>query len=192
VTLFIVDVVGFTTASMYAKPTDIMVTLGSLFRNLDQLHAVTGAVKIETVGDQYVSVLGAAGPGGALGKGAPPTAAAQAVAAATLALDVIDAARTHWWPSGAPVEVRVGMHAGPATTGVVGGALPRWGVFGRTVVIASRMESSGAAGRVHVSAYCAALLSSGPRAADFLLAPRVVDVKGVGTMETAWVARARA
>ena len=59
------------------------------------------------------------------------------------------------------MRVRVGLHCGPATSGVLGDHLPHWAVFGRTVVLASRMESSGEAGRVQASAAFAATLRGG-------------------------------
>jgi class 3 adenylate cyclase len=189
VTILMVDVVGFTAASLDTASIDIMRTMGALFRNFDQLHAAAGVTKVETVGDQYVSVVGALGLGA--NPAAPvPDARAQARAMAGLALDIVAAARDHAWPDGKSIEVRVGLHAGPATTGVIGGALPRWSVFGRSVILASRMESLGAPGRVHASGdFVAALRRAG--AGGFALTERSVDVKGVGpAQQTFWVERA--
>ena len=186
-TLLFTDMVSFTPASLAAAPLEVMQTLGKLFRHFDRLHAAAGATKVETVGDQYVSVCGATGPGVAVGSEVP-TASAQAVTMATLALQLLQATSEHSWANGKPLEVRVGLHCGPLTTGVVGGALPRWGIFGRNVIVASRMESSGAAARVHCSAeFAAALLFAGPAADAFVLHPRTVDVKGLGELRTYWL-----
>ena len=113
---------------------------------------------------------------------------------AALALALVAAAREHSWPAGGgPIDVRVGLHAGPATSGVLGDALPKWSLFGSTVVLASRMESSGARGRVHASAAFADVLRTSRRASEFTLTPRLprVEVKGVdGALDTCWVTTA--
>ena len=50
-------------------------------------------------------------------------------------------------------SLRVGIHTGPVVAGVVGTRKFAFDVWGDTVNIASRMESSGQIGRVNISAY---------------------------------------
>jgi class 3 adenylate cyclase len=49
------------------------------------------------------------------------------------------------------LEMRVGLHSEPTTGGVLRGDKGRFQRFGDTVNTASRMESNGVRGRIHVS-----------------------------------------
>jgi class 3 adenylate cyclase len=80
----------------------------------------------------------------------------------------------------AALDLRIGIHTGPAVAGVIGQRKFSFDVWGNTVNIASRMETLGEPGRVHVSAAVAQAL-----AGRFRLGPRgPIEVKGAGTMQT--------
>jgi hypothetical protein len=115
VTVLFADIVGFTPASVDIAPNIVMGTVGSLFRHFDQLHTAAGAVKVETSGDAYMSVIGARSMSPSSTD--VPDAATQASKMATLALALIEATREHRWPNGAQIQIRVGIHCGPATSG---------------------------------------------------------------------------
>lgn len=81
---------------------------------------------------------------------------------------------------GGGVSIRVGAHSGPAMSGIVGTKMPRWALFGDTMNLAARLESTGLPGRVQVSAPTRALAdAAGP--APFAWRRRgEVEMKGKG------------
>ncbi|MBC7749512.1 MAG: adenylate cyclase, partial [Methylotenera sp.] len=50
-----------------------------------------------------------------------------------------------------PFEIRIGVHTGPVVAGIVGVKKFAYDIWGDTVNIASRMESSGETGKVNIS-----------------------------------------
>ncbi len=176
VTVLFSDIEGFTKISSSVPPAAVMGMLDSLYEAFDAAAARHNVYKVETIGDAYMVV-----------SGAPTDTADHASNVLNFALDMASAAASIRSPTdGKPLRVRVGVHSGACMSGVVGKVRPRYCLFGDTVNVASRMESTGVAGKIQVSnsARDAAIGGSGD-ACGFVFESRGKQtVKGKGEMET--------
>ena len=80
------------------------------------------------------------------------------------------------------ISVRVGVHTGEVVAGIVGNRKPVYDVFGESVCMASRMESTGLDSEVQISEATYNLLS--PRLKEHFVPRKNVLVKGIGIMDT--------
>lgn len=89
------------------------------------------------------------------------------------------------------LKLRVGIHSGSVTAGVLRGDRARFQLFGDTVNVASRMESLSLPGKIQVSAQTARLLVAAMKG-DWLT-ERIggIEAKGKGTLESYWVTRSQ-
>ncbi|MCO6465930.1 MAG: tetratricopeptide repeat protein, partial [Bradyrhizobiaceae bacterium] len=149
--VFFSDIVGFTSHSSEMDAPDVVRLLETLFRSFDELCAKHGITKVKTIGDAYLCFKG--DEGGSVNAGA--------VAAFATELQSMP----HHWPNGEPLQLRVGLHIGTATAGVIGTERLQYDVWGDTVNVASRMESTSEPGRIHVSEAFANALSNAPASA---------------------------
>jgi class 3 adenylate cyclase len=114
--------------------------LDRLFARFDELVAARGLEKIKTIGDAYM----AAG-------GLPEPLDDHAARMVDLGLAMLDVAAQES-DGGAELRLRIGVHSGPVIGGVIGHRKFAFDIWGETVNVASRLESQGIPGRVHVSA----------------------------------------
>jgi class 3 adenylate cyclase len=168
VTVLFADIVGFTPFSAKMSPRELVHLLNEVFSAFDALAGRHGLEKIKTIGDAYMVVGGLP---------SPRHDHAAAVAAMALDMQATVAAR------GEGLALRIGLHTGPVVAGVIGTAKYSYDLWGDTVNTASRMESHGAPGRIHVSDELRAALGEG-----WQLENRgVVEIKGKGPMKTHWL-----
>jgi class 3 adenylate cyclase len=172
VSILFSDIKGFTSISSTVEPKEVMAMLNLLFSKFDALCEKHDVYKVETIGDAYMVV-----------SGLPEKKEMHADALADFALDMIEAAHTVRSPrDGQPLQIRVGLHSGSVTPGVVGKMRPRYCLFGDTVITASRMESTGIPDNIQLSqAFKNSLLA--PDAYD-ILQRGLIEVKGKGMMVT--------
>jgi class 3 adenylate cyclase len=168
VTVLFADIVGFTPLSQTMTPHELVRLLNEVFTAFDELARRHGLEKIKTIGDAYM-VVG----------GVPRARADHAAAVAAMALDMRDAiSRFH--PG---LNLRIGLHTGPAVAGVIGTAKYSYDLWGDTVNTAARMESHGEPGRIQLTAECLAALGD-----RFTVEERgTITVKGKGELRTFWL-----
>lgn len=133
VTVLFADISGFTNLSRGMQPATLVEMLNDLFSRFDRLAEKHKVEKIKTIGDGYMAVAG-------LSETRTPQQAASAVAA--MALEMRDAFETFRQERGLDTGMRVGMHSGPVVAGVIGQRKFSFDLWGDTVNIASRIESS--------------------------------------------------
>lgn len=83
--------------------------------------------------------------------------------------------------------MRLGIHSGSVTAGVLKGDRARFQLFGDTVNTAARMEGTGMRGRIQVSEATAELLRKAGKEAWLTLRNNTVQAKGLGAMQTYWL-----
>jgi adenylate cyclase len=171
------DLVGFTVAARDLPPDRVVDFLDRLVCNFDGLTDALGVDKIKTIGDGYMAAAGFDG-----------NAVEGAVAIGRLALlmpETIDRQS----PLGArKLKMRIGIHCGPAMAGVIGDSRLSYDVWGDAVNVASRMESHGVPGLIHVSdQYCELTKER------FVFEERgPTDLKGIGVARTFFLVGERA
>jgi class 3 adenylate cyclase len=176
VTVLFADIVGFTKLSSTTSPEKLVTMLDELFSVFDRLAETHGLEKIKTIGDAYMVVAGI-----------PQPIADHALAIAHMAMDMLAAIDAYSKKHATDLSIRIGVHTGPVVAGVIGKKKFIYDLWGDTVNTASRMESHGVPGRVHISAVTAELIKG-----TFELEARgPVDIKGKGIMETSLIVAAK-
>jgi len=170
VTVLFADIVEFTTLSQGISAAELVNGLDYLFSRFDEIAEKHGLEKIKTIGDAYMAVAGV-----------PEIQPDHAERAAAMALDMLDAAKSFQGiTTGKPISLRIGLHSGSVVAGIIGKKKFAYDLWGDAVNVASRMESHGMPGKIHVSkdyveatGACAKFAYRG-----------MMKVKGKGMMET--------
>ena len=170
-TVLFADVMNFTGLSSGISPQELLLLLNELFEIFDRACDKYGLEKIKTMGDAYIAVAGL-----------PTPRADHIECAARMALETNEAVARH-----CRLRVRIGLHTGPVVAGVVGIKKFAYDMWGNTVNVASRMQSSCDPQQIHVTEDIYLALKDRFEFAD--CGPGIV--KGLGEMHTYLLLRER-
>lgn len=144
VTVMFTDFKNFTTLSEKLSSQELVNEINYCYVNFDQIISKYNIEKIKTIGDSYMCAAGLP------------------VANETHASDILNAAieirdfmvhekQRRNWIGKDFFEIRIGCHTGPVVAGIVGTKKFAYDIWGDTVNLASRMESSGEPGKINIS-----------------------------------------
>jgi class 3 adenylate cyclase len=182
-TVMFADICGFTAWSSAREPSLVFVLLESVYGAFDQIVKRRRVFKVETVGDCYVAV-----------SGLPDPRRDHAIVMARCARDFMTTMKhltkrleMTLGPDTGELSLRIGMHSGPVTGGVLRGARSRFQLFGDTMNTTARIEGTGQPGRIHMSQETADLIIKGGKQAWVQRRSDPVIAKGKGSIQTYWL-----
>jgi class 3 adenylate cyclase len=172
VTVLVSDLVGFTTLSAHISAEQMVQLLNEIFSSFDVLAAKLGLEKIKTIGDAYMAV-------GGISFARPD----HAEACAALALDMhrqIEHINEQYNTS---IRLRIGICTGPVIAGVIGRGRFAFDLWGETVNLACRLESTGKPGKIQIAEATYQKLKGRYR----FEASHQIDAKGHGHLSAYWL-----
>ena len=172
VSILFADIVGFTPLAASMPAEDVVAILATVFERFDSLITACGVEKIKTIGDAYM-VAG----------GVPEPTPEHAKNLARCAFGMLEIIEDFSQQSGHELQLRIGLHRGPAVAGVIGTTKFAYDLWGETVNLASRLESSGEPGRIHISDTFKAGLDNCMASDE----RGEITIKGVGLTRTHWL-----
>ena len=168
-TILFSDLVGFTDLTKTLQPHELVVLLDKVITGFDRLSEQLHIEKIKTIGDAYLVV-----------SGLPEENSSHAEDVCRMALAMLSFIEEFNRTEGTHLQIRVGIHSGPVIGGVIGPKKFTFDLWGDTVNLASRLETTGVPGMIQVSSTTHALLAD-----KFRFEPREpFEIKGHGKVQT--------
>ncbi|MCC5815718.1 MAG: hypothetical protein JJT78_13265 [Leptospira sp.] len=172
VSVLFADLVNFTQYAESKSPEEIVKILNGLFSLFDKLTDHYGLEKIKTIGDAYL-VVG----------GLPDPIQDHLDRIVKMALDMQKVMDEFNKEFNENFQLRIGIHSGPAVAGVIGKKKFIYDLWGDSVNIASRMESTGLPGKIQINQEIQEKLSN-----RYQISERgELEIKGKGLMRTYFI-----
>lgn len=167
-TILFIDFVNFTRMTDGMSPEKLVSTLNEHFIRFDSILDKHNVEKLKTIGDGYMAV-----------GGLPEINNTHPVDVALVAFEILNyleewnAHHEDSW------EIRIGIHSGSMVAGIIGKSKFSYDVWGSSVNLSSRLETSSHAGQINVSKQfidsCGDFFEFEPRG--------FVDIKNIGSVE---------
>jgi adenylate cyclase len=163
-TILFADLVGFRAAASRVTLAVLVNNLNRIFSAFDDLCRRLQIEKIKTIGDACMAAAGI-----------PLPRADHAEVMADFALAMLAAE--------VPFQMSIGIHTGPVVAGVIGSHRFLYDIWGDTVNLASRLQSHGLPGRIHVSPQTSQMLE----ARYDLKARGLINLRGIGKIRNSFL-----
>ncbi|XP_071385347.1 adenylate cyclase type 7 [Centroberyx affinis] len=161
--------------------------LNEIIADFDELLSkpkFSGVEKIKTIGSTYMAAAGLSGTPGQENNQDRERQQAQIgnmVEFAIALIGKLDGINRHSFNS---FRLRVGINHGPVIAGVIGARKPQYDIWGNTVNVASRMESTGELGKIQVTEETSSVLQKLGYSCE---CRGFINVKGKGELKTFFV-----
>jgi len=181
VSIIFTDFESFTKTSEKLTAKELIEEINHCFKAFDNICEGYGVEKIKTIGDAYMAVGGLPVPSDNSTKNT-------VLAALDMQSFITQRIAEKHAKNEIPFEMRLGIHTGPVVAGIVGVKKFQYDIWGDTVNTASRVESSGAIGKVNISEDTYNHIKDDPA---FTFQSRgKIEAKGKGEIEMYFVSKA--
>ena len=173
ITIIFCDLVNFTPQAQLLSPNKLVQILNNIFKKFDDLSVRYNVEKIKTIGDSYFAVAGL--------KDNKQQSAVNIIEMAKSFIDSIKNINEN--TPEMDLKIRIGVHTGPIVAGVIGKNKFAYDLWGASVNLASRLETTCQPGKIHISEHTKELLQNNYSYKK----KEKTDIKGIGLVNTYFI-----